>query len=171
MVVFEGGTRAVPPATRDAAGSADVVVRTRRDRGQTVYLNLTPLAYADFSERAGPVGQAWRSTMRTLLGEAGLRPRAAISGAEGPEPWMEALLWRNGERACLVVLKNPARVADPAEFARVIDQPARTITLALALGAPVRGVRNLRTGVAFGSAGPFRDEFNPWEANVYELLL
>jgi hypothetical protein len=169
MVVFERGIRAVAPAAREAAGSADVVVRTRRERGQAVYLNLTPLAYADFAERAGPVGQGWRATMRVLLDEAGLRPRVSIAGADGAEPWMESLLWRNGARACLAVLKNPARVADPAEFARVIDQPARTITLSLALDAPVRGARNLRTGVAFEGAGPFRDAFNPWEANVYEL--
>src|SRR5207302_6056365 len=53
MIVFERGTRAASGAAREAAGSAEVLIRRKVEKGQTLYLILTPLAYADFPYRAG----------------------------------------------------------------------------------------------------------------------
>jgi hypothetical protein len=83
-----------------------------------------------------------------------------ILGESGTEPWIETLLWRNGDRYCLAVLKNLTPSAN--------EQP-KTITVRINL--PVRGLRNSRTGKVFGNVTSFTDEFNPWEANLYEFAI
>jgi hypothetical protein len=166
MIVCERGTRAVPEADHVAAGSADVLVRRAVDRGRTLYLNLTPTAYAYFPVRSGKTGAAWREVVAKALGEAGLRPRVEIHRGEAREPWMESLLWRNGDRYCLAVLKNPGEL--PGSMALVEEEP-REITVRL--NFPARGVRSVRSGKAFGSVASFEDRFAPWEANLYEFTL
>jgi hypothetical protein len=166
MVVYERGTRAGSGATREAAGGAEVLVRRTVGRGQTLYLNLTPLAYAYFPFRSGEVGAAWRQVMGAALIGAGLRPRVEIHRGDEREPWMESLLWRNANRYCLALLKNPG---DAPESLTVIEQAPGEITVKLQL--PVRGIRNVRTGKVLGDGSVFTDQFTPWEANLYEFSL
>jgi hypothetical protein len=166
MIVCERGTRAMSGATGERAGSADVLVRRTAGSGQTLYLNLTPLAYAYFPFRSGQIGAAWRDTLGKVLGDAGLRPRVEIYRGDARAPWMECLLWRNANRYCLAVLKN----ADTASGSmRVIETEPHEIMVRLHL--PVRGVRNVRTGQSFGDVPSFKDQFTPWEANLYEFAL
>jgi hypothetical protein len=80
---------------------------------------------------------------------------------------MESLLWRNGNRYCLAVLKNLLGSADAPDFMKMIEQEPREIMVRLNL--PVREVRNIRTEKSFGDVSSFRDRFNPWEANLYEF--
>ncbi len=166
MVVYERGTRATSGAIGEAAGGAEVLVRRTVGRGQTLYLNLTPLAYAYFPFRSGKIGAAWRQVMGTALIDAGLRPRVETHLGDEREPWMESLLWRNANRYCLVLLKNPG---EAPEAMTVIEQEPREITVKLQL--PVRGIRNVRTGKVLGDGSVFTDHFTPWEANLYEFAL
>src|SRR4030095_15796099 len=106
MVVFERGTRATSGSATGISGTGDVLIRKKTGSGQSLYLNLTPLAYEYFTYRAGEIGQAWRDVTGKTLNDIGMRPRVEIFGDEGSEPWMEALLWRNGNRYCLAILKN-----------------------------------------------------------------
>src|SRR5262249_16159463 len=150
------------------AGGADALIRRKVEKGQTLYLNLTPLAYAYFPYRAGKVGEAWREVIGRVLRDAALKPRVEILGANAVEPWMESLLWRNGDRYCLAILKNLSESGDPAESA-VIEQEPKEIQIRMNL--PARGVRNIRSDKVFGDVASFKDRFNPWEANLYEFTL
>jgi len=173
MVVFERGTRAAPGAGAEGAGAAHVLIRQRTGSGQSLYLNLTPLAYEYFPYRAGEMGQAWRDVIGSALGDAGVRPRVEIYGVTGREPWMESLLWRNGNRYCLAILKNPALSAGgdhgTAIFGDSSARDAKGITIRFIM--PAAAIRNVRTGKPFGSAATIRDDFKPWEANLYEFTL
>lgn len=163
MIVHERGTRASTAAVFEGAGDAHVLIRRTAEKGRSLYLNLTPLAYSDFSFRAGAMGTAWRDVIGETLRDAGLRPRVEIESAAGREPWMESLLWRNRDRYCLALLKNAPEILD-AE-----PNEAKEITIRIAL--PARDLRNLRTGRSFGNGQTFRDRFTPWEANLYEFAL
>ncbi len=167
MIVYERGTKAVPGAVSETAEGAHVLIRRTVERGRTLYLNLTPLAYAHFSFRSGVVGASWREIIGKALLDGGLRPHVEIDGVNGREPWMESLLWRNGERCCLAVLKNAPELLESAALPNDNDQESKEITIRLR--SPVRAVRNVRTGKAFGDVQSFKDRFVPWEANLYEF--
>ncbi len=169
MIVFERGTQADPGSSRAAAGGADVLIGRKTGRGQTLYLNLTPMAYAYFPYRAGSMGAAWRDLLGTTLQAAGLRPRVEIFGGAEKEPWMESLLWRRAQRYCLAVLKNAFEAGDVSDSPRMIEQEPKEITIRLRL--PARAVRNLRTQKLLGNVSSFTDQFTPWEANLYEFAL
>jgi hypothetical protein len=160
MVVFERGTRAASGTAGGASETAEVLIHKKTGNGRSLYLNLTPLAYEYFPYRSGETGRAWRETIGRAHNEIGLRPRVDILGESGTEPWIETLLWRNGDRYCLAVLKNLTPSAN--------EQP-KTITVRINL--PVRGLRNRRTEKVFGNVTSFTDEFNPWEANLYEFAI
>ena len=166
MIVFERGTKAPSGSTGEAAGSAAVLIRRKLEKGETLYLNLTPLAYAYFPYRAGKTGAAWREVIGKALREARLRPRVEIYSGDEQEPWMESLLWRNANRYCLAVLKNGF---DASDAVSVIEQEPKEIMIRLNL--PVRDLRNVRTDKLFGDVASFKDRFNPWEANLYEFAL
>jgi hypothetical protein len=167
MVVFERGTRAVSGTSARASETAEVLIRKKTGSGESLYLNLTPLAYEYFPYRSGEIGEAWREVIGKAHNEIGLRPRIEILGGSGTEPWMEALLWRNGNRYCLAVLKNLSPSGDGA--ASAADRDRKRITVRINL--PVKGLRNRRTGKVFGNVTSFTDEFNAWEANLYEFAL
>jgi hypothetical protein len=165
MVVFERGTRAASGSAGGTSETAEVLIRKQTGSGQSLYLNLTPLAYEYFPYRSGEIGRAWRELIRQAHNEVGLRPRVEILGENGNEPWMEALLWRNGNRYCLAVLKN----VSPSEDGPALLGDQKRLTVRIDL--PVRSLRNRRTGKVFGDVTSFTDEFNAWEANLYEFAL
>ena len=86
---------------------------------------------------------------------------------------MEALLWRNGNRYCLAVLKNLSPSGDGAASAALLgkeaDRNPKRITVRINL--PVKSLRNSRTRKVFGDVMSFTDDFNAWEANLYEFAL
>ena len=173
MVVFERSTRATPEASAEAAGTAHVLIRKKTGPGQSLYLNLTPLAYEHFAVRSGETGLAWREVIGSALGDTRLRPRVDIFGVNGREPWMESLLWRNRHRYCLAILKNPSLSTESSHLAAVlgkdIDRGPERITIRLNL--PVRDFRNVRTGKTFRDVASVEDDFKAWEANLYEFAL
>jgi len=173
MVVFERGTRAVSGSPAGATETAEVLIRKKTGNGQSLYLNLTPLAYEYFLYRAGEIGEAWREVIGKAHNDIGMRPRVEILGGSGTEPWMESLLWRNGHRYCLAVLKNLSPSGDGAASVELLgkeaDRDSKRITVRINL--PVKGLRNIRTRKVFGDVRSFTDEFNAWEANLYEFAL
>ncbi len=112
-----------------------------------------------------------------MIGKAhndiGLRPRVEIFDGGATEPWMEALLWRNGNRYCLAVLKNWSPSEDTAASVALLgkeaDRDPKRITVRINL--PVKGLRNSRTRKVFGDVTSFTDEFKTWEANLYEFTI
>jgi hypothetical protein len=137
MVVFERGTQ--------------VMAR----KGHATYLNMTPLAYEYFPYRTGEMGRDWRKTIDKEIRAAGLQARVVID-----EPFIESLLWRNGDRYLLALVKS--------EDTGVEEEP-RQIRIHLAL--PATDIRNLRTGKVIGNKTEFMDSFNPSEANLYSFSL
>jgi hypothetical protein len=172
MVVFERGTRAASGSPTGVSDTAAVLIRKKTGSGQSLYLNLTPLAYEYFPYRAGEIGRAWREVGK-VHNDVGLRPRVEIFGGGGTEPWMEALLWRNGNRYCLAVLKNWSPSEDTAASVALLgkeaDREPKRITVRINL--PVKGLRNGRTGKVFGDVTSFTDEFIAWEPNLYNFAL
>jgi hypothetical protein len=173
MVVFERGTRASSGSAGGATETAEVLIRKKTGSGQTLYLNLTPLAYEYFPYRSGEIGRAWREVIGHAHNDVGLRPRVEILGGNEKEPWMEALLWRNDNRYCLAVIKNLSSLGDAATSVSLLgkesDRDPQRITVRINL--PVKGLRNSRTRKVFGDVTSFTDEFNAWEANLYEFAL
>jgi hypothetical protein len=169
MIVHERGIQGTAGATVETAQGAHVLIRRSIAKGRALYLNLTPLAYSDFSFRSGAMGASWREIIGKTLRDSGLRPRVEIDGASGREPWMECLLWRNGARCCLALLKNAAELLESADSADGKAQQSKELTIRL--NFPARNVRNVRTGKSFGTAQTFKDQFVPWEANLYEFGL
>lgn len=86
---------------------------------------------------------------------------------------MEALLWRNGNRYCLAVLKNLSPSGDGSASVALLgeeaDRSPKRITVQINL--PVKGLRNSRTRRVFADVTSFTDEFKAWEANLYEFAL
>lgn len=86
---------------------------------------------------------------------------------------MEALLWRNGNRYCLAVLKNLSPSGDGSASVALLgeeaDRSPKRITVQINL--PVKGLRKSRTRRVFGDVTSFTDEFKAWEANLYEFAL
>jgi hypothetical protein len=137
MVVFERGTRLPNPNAR------------------AVYLNLTPLAYEDPHFRKGNMGREWRDLIGRQLRNAGLKPRVTTD-----LQFVESLIWRNGDRHILALVKNAQNE---------VEEEASKIHIRLAFS--VNDLRNLRTGKAFGNVADFTDAFNPAEANLYSFSL
>ncbi len=146
MVVYERGTQ--------------VLIKNRSGSGRSVYLNLTPTAYAYFPYRSGDIGHQWRTLAGELLIEAGLHPRVEVEGPNGKEPWIETLLWRKGDTYCLAILKNPSRAPDDRTDELLSGVP---IQIHIRLNIPTAGLTNLRTGKPILDT----DVLIPSEANLY----
>jgi hypothetical protein len=136
-------------------------------------LNLTPLAYEYFPYRAGEIGEVWREVIGKTHNNIGLRPRVEILGGNRTEPWMETLLWRNGNRYCLAVLKNLSPSENGATSAAFLgkEEDHNPKRLTVRINLPVKSLRNSRTGKVFGDVTSFTDDFNSWEANLYKFSL
>jgi hypothetical protein len=146
MVIFERGSKAL---VHKATGA-----------GRTLYLNLTPLAYEFFPYRSGEVGRQWRETIGKELVEAGLKPRVIVESENAQVPWLEVLLWRNGDRYCMALLKNAEADIDGQPF-----------EIKVRLELPAADFQNLRTGKKFGNTSSFTDLFDPSEANFYSFRI
>jgi len=121
---------------------------------------MTPLPYEYFPYRSGNGGREWREALGRELRQSGLQPRVNVEAGGTPVPWMECLLWRNADRYCLALVKNEETQIDQGPF-----------EIQVRLGIAAEGVKNLRTGRAFGNTAAFSDSFNPCEANLYSFTL
>ena len=135
MVVFERGTQ------------------VRAQDRKAVYLNLTPLAYDYLPNRTGEMGRQWRELIGRELRSAGLQPRIAVDS-----PYVESLLWRNGNRYVLALIQNEESWAEKTP-----------VQIGIGLSVPAIDIKNLRTGKLIGKVSSFADTLNPWEASFYSF--
>ncbi|HUU09787.1 MAG TPA: alpha-amylase family protein [Phycisphaerae bacterium] len=171
IAVYERGTQAAAPSSPAAArvDGADVVIRGKHGTGRTVYLNLTPVAYNDIASRTGAFGEAWRTLAGGLLKDAGLVPRARVLAGGKAVAMAETLLWRQGDRVVLCVIKNPPRQAAVDSAGRLDAAFGETGEVEIALARPATGIRNLRTGEAMPDGASLKTAWKPWEALVFEM--
>ncbi|HEY3322722.1 MAG TPA: alpha-amylase family protein [Planctomycetota bacterium] len=162
VAAFERGlTAAGGKAEADASGEP-VVVRN----GTAVYLNLSPIGY--LLKRPTHEAKEWLPLVAGLLKTAGVTPRLVMKVDGRPAAAMEALFWKNGEKTTLCVLKNLDRRASISDFGATKDGLGEaSVKLGLSFAAPVKNLKNERTGKVLGDGKEFEDAFVPWEANVY----
>ncbi len=161
LAVFERGLT----TTDQFAGIPPVGPAVEIRRGRAVYLNLSPIGY--LLHRRDGLGSDWLALVADLLADAGVAPRVRLS-SDGPTPQLrEALFWKNAGRTTLCVVENLDRAATISSFGATTGLGAQPVTLQLRFAAPVKDLRNERTGVRMGDGVAFSDAFVPWEANVY----
>ena len=170
MVVYERGTRSTDATPKDSVIWADVVMEKRVGAGRTVYLNLTPLAYIDHSERLGPLGDNWRALLRELLAESEVYPRATVLSDGTWVPLAELVYWRNEDRLIVGLVKNPTRQATTSEAGQVQGVAGEdTINVEIVFREPFSGARDLRTGAKLPAGKTIRAYWKPWEALLFEV--
>lgn len=161
-VLYERGLRAEGGTADGQAGGAAVMVR----QGAATYLNLTPLPY--IVARHDATGQRWRERVGDLLRAAGVRPVGAVRVDGRPAVGVELLRWTTPSGVVYAVVANPLRQASvdgPGRMAALLsDQPQ---PLRIEFGRTVHGLRNLRTGQAFGDRDVLTDTWVSCEANLY----
>lgn len=169
LVAVERGTRSRAADGAVNAGSAEVLIRRRHGKGTAHYLNLTATAYRHHPFRTGPVGREWRREVGRILEGAGVSPRVRVRENGRSPAYIEALIWKNGGRSCLALVKNyDARASITGQGTiRGPEGNAGATRIEVTFRRPVRRLRNLRTGKVFGDVSAFTDEFRPWEANLY----
>ena len=172
MVVFERGLHPVGKANGIKQGRTFVQLENRHGKGRAVYLNLTPLAYWDHSNRFSEYGEAWRARISGLLTVSGLTPRVRIVEPGHGFAMIEPLFWKNGNRRFLGIVKNPTQ-KERMENQNLTDSvqaiTGKTVVVELEFDHPVTLV-NLRSGKRMAAGTKFRDLFNPWQGNFYEVL-
>jgi hypothetical protein len=171
IVIYERGTRAAGGRAAATVGGADAVITKRTGRGQTVYLNLTNMAYNDMNERLGEFGRRWRELIGGLLRDSGLEPRARVLSGGKPVPLAELVYWRRGDRVVVGLVKNPVREASVSDAGRVHDVTGDPLDVEIVFRRPVTGVRDLRSGKALPDGRTIRARWKPWEALLYEVAL
>jgi len=119
------------------------LVRKKTANGQSLYLNLTPLAYQYFPYRAGEIGGAWRDVIGKAHNDIGLRPRVEIFGGSGSNPGWKLCSGRNGNRYCLAGSQELVAFEDTAASVALLgkeaDRDPEQITVRINL--PVKGLR------------------------------
>jgi len=183
LVVCERGTTAVAPAST-APGSAastaatkaaarvegaDVVIAGKTGRGQTVCLNLTPVAYNDLGQRVGAFGERWRTLVAGLIQQAGLKPGAKVLAAGKTVPQAETLFWRKGETLVLAVIRNLPRDASTDDAGVMQGMFGEPMDVEISLAKPATAIRDLRTGERLPDGPAIRAKWKPWEALLFEM--
>lgn len=170
LVAVERGLRAAAPArARASIGRTQVLVESRRGRGRTLFLNLSPLSYGLPEHRFGAVGRGWRALLRSTLEAAGIRPAVVLVAADGAPAGtgLEVLRWRREEEETVLVLDNPVRRAgrDEAGAWRLVHR--EPVEVRLRWPERPRGLTDLRRGVAVEATGrETRHRLEPGEAVV-----
>ncbi len=101
------------------------------------------------------MGRQWRELIGGELRSAGLQPRIVVDS-----PYIESLLWRNGDRYMLAVTENEEGEAQKA-----------AMQIRIHLSLPATNIVNVRTGKLFGNGSSIIDSLNPWEANLYSFSM
>jgi hypothetical protein len=161
VAVFERGLKADKGKGEAEPGGA-VAVRN----GSAVYLNLSPIGY--LLKRPKNEAQEWLPYVVALLKQAGVASRLKLESNGQPAHATEAVFWKNGARTTLCIVRNLDRKASISGFGAMDGGAgARAEKLKLLFAAPVKDLKNERTGKTLGDGKEFEDEFTPWEAGVY----
>lgn len=181
IVVYERGTknRAYAKAVEikdDLLGlfhRCSVIIRNRFGKGQTVYLNLSPIEYWDPGRRFSDYGQTWRGLISEIMRSSGIQSRVMVYEHGNPVNMIECLYWKNGKKHYLGLVKNPTEQNELAAIGQTFRAQGITgkeVEVYLKFKKPIRDLINLRTKMHLGSGVAFRDHFKPWEGNLYEVV-
>ena len=180
IVVFErstqhrSGTKCIE--IKDNFGSVhqtSVLIENRFGKGQTIYLNLSPLEYWDPSKRFSGYGHTLRRIVSGTMNSAGIHPRVIVYELGNAANMIESLFWKNGNKNYLGLIKNPTDQKELAVIGQISEVQGITgqeVEIQLEFKEPTRGLINLRTNKRHGPGQVFRDNFKPWEGNLYEVI-
>jgi hypothetical protein len=179
-VVFERGTRHQAGTKgveiKDNLGlfhRASVIIENHTGKGRTIYLNVSPVEYWDPSKRFSGYGETLRKTVSAIMDSAGIQPRVTVYERGDAANMIESLYWKNGNRHYLGLVKNPTEQKDLNIVGQLFEVQGITgheVEIQLKFKEPIRGVVNLRTNKSHGPGQVFRDNFKPWEGNLYEVI-
>jgi hypothetical protein len=129
--------------------------------GRHRYLNLSPAGF--LLKRTKGEAADWLAFVRGLFKELGVEPQVRVDA-----PRMESLLWKNGDRTTLCIVRNIDRRASIDAYGDLADELGQgSIKLKFSFSQDVKGLKNERSGKLLGDGRAFEDDFVPWEANVY----
>jgi len=177
IVVFERGTRPAKGAegvevkgTSSLLEGPSVLIRNQIGRGQTIYLNLSPIEYWHPDKRFSAYGNEWRSLVLEILQRAGIEPRVKVYENGHEVNMIECLYWKSGQRRFLGLVKNPTKQR-LRKFLGCLNEvqgiSGEESEVRLEFRNPVSLV-NLRTHQNLGVGQIFHDRFRPWEGNLYQ---
>jgi hypothetical protein len=86
---------------------------------------------------------------------------------------IECLYWKNGEKRYLGLIKNPTEQKDQntvSETFSVHSITGQEVDIHIEFNNSTVGLINLRTNEHLGVNRVFRDQFKPWEGNLYEVV-
>jgi hypothetical protein len=172
MVVYERGTVAQGARAVSRVVTADVGTQREVGKGRAAYLNLTPVAYSDLTQRALPWGGGWYCLMLQMGPRvAGVLQRAKVfaSPSLAWPRFVERLFWRKGDTVVLAVIKNPPREAAVDSAGKVEDVFGDPIDVEIQLARPATAIRNLRTGEKLPDGAVIKARWQPWEALLFEM--
>jgi len=180
MVVFERGTKHRPDfkavEVKDRSGllnRASVLIENRPNRGQTFYLNLSPIEYWDPTRRFSDYGHTFRKIVSAMMKSAGIQARVTLYENENASNMIEPLYWKNGNKHYLGLIKNPTgqrELKTVGQKSEVQGITGQEVDIQLKFKDPIRGLVNLRTNKIFGPGHVFCDKFKPWEGNLYKVI-
>jgi hypothetical protein len=156
-------------------GTADLAVVNRVGKGAAVYLNALLDRTGDEEEEVRAVTEDWRSLVRAVLAQAGVRPAVSVSDPAGrPVSNVRVARYRFGEHEVVALLsgdldvrtsfsRDGVTVYEDAEKGRVVRHE---VDVALPRAAHVT---NARTGEALGETARLRTTLTAGDALVLTL--
>lgn len=133
-----------------------------------IYLNRSPVAYADSAIRLSDPGQAWRSRILRILASAGVTPAVMALQRGKPVPLIEVLRWKVDNRLWVVVVSNPTREAAINEAGK-LSGAFETREVELRFQAPFDQAVNMLTGQSVSHSDRLSFEFDPGSAVIFEI--
>ena len=148
--------RRLPPGTERAAG-----------RGRAVYLNLSPQRYL-MEREEGRGDEERRRPFLDPLRRAGVSPWIEVHSLGRPIP-LEATYWSKGGRTFVFVLQNVPIASRATGGGGAVGLAAGEVPVEVRLAAPVRGVRDERTGRALPDGRRFAFRLEAAEAVLFSF--
>jgi hypothetical protein len=164
IVIFERGTQQKNinghHSISENKNLPDVIIENQFKQGSAWYLNLSPIKYWSSVLRLSHFGENWRAVVSEILNEAGLKPRVRIVKENNFPGMVESLFWKNGQDIYLGIIANPS---DGLESVK-----GKSGQITLIFGKRICAI-NLRSGQKFQKVKIIKDDFLPWEGNVYKI--
>ncbi len=145
-----------------------VRIENRHGEGATLYLNLSPTAYADNAIRGGEFGDIWRGWIGEFLERAKISEPVRLRRSDGLRSGVELLRYEAPDRDAevWVIVANPTRQAaidGPGSGVKLANQP---IAIELEWDRPCKSLRDLRSGASLATEGRTQLDLPPDEAIV-----
>lgn len=177
IVVFERGTKHKPGTEairlKGPLHNASVFVKNRTGKGQSIYLNLSPIEYWDPSKRFSAYGHTWQKLISSIMDSAVIRPRVTVYERGKTANMIECLYWKNGDKHYLGLIKNPTEQRERKTLGETFHIQGITgeeVDIRIEFMREKVDLINLRTNEHLGTGQIFKDRFRPWEGNLYEVV-